>query len=108
MTTWKHVERQIAKRLGGRRVPVTGRAGRPDVAHPWLSIEVKFRRRLPQWLAKAMEQAEKAATPGQLPLAVLHESGTPYGQSLVLLRLADFEEWFGAVFRSDEATAPPD
>jgi hypothetical protein len=22
MTTWKHAERQIAKRLGGRRVPV--------------------------------------------------------------------------------------
>jgi hypothetical protein len=101
MTTWKHVERQIAKRLGGRRVPVSGRAGRPDVAHPWLSIEVKFRRRLPQWLAKAMEQAEKAATPGQLPLAVLHESGTRYGQSLVLLRLADFEEWFGKIFQNE-------
>jgi hypothetical protein len=25
MTTWKHAERQIAKQLGGRRVPVSGR-----------------------------------------------------------------------------------
>ncbi len=108
MTTWKHVERRIAKRLGGRRVPVSGRAGQPDITHPVFAVEVKHRRRLPQWLTKALLQAEQSATPGQLPLAVVHESGTRYGQSLVLLRLADFEEWFGAVFRSDEATAPPD
>jgi hypothetical protein len=101
MTTWKHVERQVARRLGGRRVPVSGRAGQPDIAHSWLSIEVKHRRRLPQWLTKALLQAVQAATPGQLPLAVLHEAGTRYGQSLVLLRLADFEEWFGSVFQDE-------
>jgi hypothetical protein len=108
MAVWKHVERQIAKRLGGRRVPVSGRAGQPDIAHPWLSLEVKHRRRLPQWLAKAMEQAERSATPGQLPIAVLHEAGERYGRSLVVLRLGAFEEWFGVIFRGDEATAPPD
>jgi hypothetical protein len=108
MATWKHAERQIAKRLGGRRVPVSGRAGQPDIAHPWLSIEVKHRRRLPQWLSVAMEQAEQSAAPGQLAVCVLHESGTRYGQSLVLVRLADFEEWFGEIFRGDEATAPSD
>ena len=108
MTTWKHAERQIAKRLNGRRVPVSGRAGQPDITHPWLSIEVKHRRRLPQWLSRALMQAEQSAAPGQLAVCVLHEAGTRYGQSLVLLRLADFEEWFGAVFRSDEAMAPPD
>ena len=101
MTTWKHAERQIAKRLGGRRVPVSGRGGQPDIAHPWLSSEVKHRRRLPQWLTKAVEQAEGSATPGQLPLAVVHESGTRYGQSLVVLRLDDFEEWFGLVFQNE-------
>jgi hypothetical protein len=68
MTTWKHAERQIAKRLGGRRVPVTGRAGQPDIAHPWLSIEVKHRRRLPQWLTMAMEQAEKVSDPWPAPV----------------------------------------
>jgi hypothetical protein len=46
-------------------------------------------------------QAEQVATPGQLPLAVVHESGARYGQSLVLLRLADFEEWFGSVFQNE-------
>jgi hypothetical protein len=101
MTTWKHTERQIAKRLGGRRVPVSGRAGQPDIAHPWLSLEVKHRRRLPQWLSKALMQAEQSAAPGQLPLVVVHEAGTRYGQSLVLLRLNDFEEWFGLVFQNE-------
>jgi len=101
MASWKHAERQIAKRLGGRRVPVTGRAGQPDIAHPWLSLEVKHRRRLPQWLTMALAQAEQAAAPGQLPLVVLHEAGTRYGQSLVLLRLAGFEEWFGSIFQNE-------
>jgi hypothetical protein len=41
-------------------------------------------------------QAEQSAAPGQLPLVVLHEAGTRYGQSLALLRLNDFEEWFGS------------
>jgi hypothetical protein len=68
MTTWKHAERQIARRLGGRRVPVSGRAGQPDIAHSWLSIEVKHRRRLPQWLTKALLQAVQAATPWPAPV----------------------------------------
>ncbi len=107
MATWKRAERRIAARLGGHRVPVSGRAGQPDIAHPRLSIEVKHRRRLPQWLTQALEQAERAAAPGQLPLAVVHEAGTRYGQSLVLLRLADFEAWFGALVRDDGGAPSP-
>lgn len=65
---WKATERRIAALLGGKRVPVSGR-GRgdaPDVAHPWLSIEVQDRASLPAWLVKALAQAEAAATPDQL------------------------------------------
>ncbi len=101
--TWKHVERAVAKRLGGQRVPVSGRAGQPDIAHSWLAIEVKHRRKLPQWLTKALEQAEQAARPGQLPIAVLHQHGQRYGDSLVVLRLKAFEEWYGEVFDDDKA-----
>lgn len=95
MSTWKAAERQIARLINGQRVPVTGRAGQPDIRHPWLSVEVKHRRRLPQWLLTALAQAEQAATPGQLPLVVLHQHGERYGDSLVVLRLLDFREWFG-------------
>lgn len=89
---WKVIERKIARRLGGRRVPVPGRAGAPDVQHEWLSVEVKLRQKLPFWLKRALRQAEAAARPGQLPLVVLHEKGSR--KDLVLLSLDAFIEWF--------------
>ena len=104
MSTWKHAERQIARRLGGSRVPVSGRAGQPDIAHQWLAVEVKHRRRLPQWLTMALAQAERAARPGQLPVAILHQHGDRYSESLVVLRLAAFRDWFGEVYDEHEAT----
>ena len=78
--------------LGGTRIPVSGR-GRgytPDIEHERLSIEVKSRRKLPAWLEDAMRQAETSAKDGQLPVAVLHQDGRKYRDSLVVLRLRDF------------------
>jgi hypothetical protein len=59
---WKRTERKIAAQLGGRRVPVTGRArgDAPDVAHDWLAIEVKHKARLPDWLHDAMARGLSA------------------------------------------------
>ena len=67
MKDWKACERRVAELLGGRRVPVSGRqrGDTPDVLHEWLSIEVKFRRRLPAWIEVAMKQAEASAKEGQ-------------------------------------------
>jgi len=94
---WKRHERSVAKALGGQRVPVNGRAGNPDVAHPLLAIECKERRSLPRWIEEAMAQAEKAATDGRLPVAVLHQAGERRGKDLVLLRLADFKRLLAVV-----------
>ncbi|MBC7233107.1 MAG: hypothetical protein H5T68_07715 [Chloroflexi bacterium] len=91
--TWKQAERTIAKRLGGRRVGCTGRA---DVTSDWLSIEVKTRKRLPEWLRAALEQASLDAG-DKLALVVLHETGQRHDNDLVVLRLRDFEGWFGEV-----------
>lgn len=87
-TGWKEVERKIAAKLGGRRVPITGRArgDAPDIEHPQLSIEVKSRKQLPNWLMDAMDQAEKAARDGKLPVVVLHQSGDRYDDAIVLIR----------------------
>lgn len=96
---WKRTERKIAAQLGGRRVPVTGRArgDAPDVAHDRLSIEVKHRVALPAWLHTAMSQAEQSVRQAeQLPIVVLHESGQRHAQDFVVLRLADFCAWFKA------------
>src|SRR3712207_647731 len=91
MTAWKATERRIADRLGGQRVPVTGRARGdvPDIAHPRLAVEVKHRKTLPAWLHQAMAQATAAARPDQVPVAVLHQHGRRYDDALCLLRLAD-------------------
>ena len=52
MKDWKQAERRIAKLLGGRRIPITGRqrGDVPDIEHDALSIEVKSRKALPAWL----------------------------------------------------------
>jgi len=92
---WKNVERRVAKRIGGERVPVTGRArgSAPDVAHGYFAVEVKYRKALPQWLWKAVEQAVRAAREDQLPLVILHERGRHMGDDLVVMRMDEFEVW---------------
>ncbi len=97
MTTWKNVERQVAKILGGERVPVSGRqrGSAPDIEHAWLSLEVKHRKTLPAWLHDAMDQAVKSDKGGQLPMVILHEKRMQYGQSYAVIKLGDFVEWFG-------------
>lgn len=102
---WKAVEREIAARLGGERVPVSGRTRgwAPDVAHPWLSIEVKSRKSALAIIATMMDQAHKAAEwyrrrgdmADRLPIGVYHVAGTPIRRALVFMTLEDFEEWFG-------------
>lgn len=99
---WKRAEREIAKRIGGERVPITGRirGSAPDIEHEWLSVECKQRRRLPAWIKDAMSQAKASARGHQLPIAVLHESGLPYSRSLVVLELQAFVDHFGEVPRA--------
>ena len=100
---WKHTERMIAKILGGRRVPVTGRqrGDVPDIEHKWLSIEVKDRRSVPNWIEDAIQQAEAAAYTGdwsnplhRLPIAILHHVGKKHSDDIVFMRLSDFVDWF--------------
>jgi len=85
------LERYIAKRLGGTRV---GHYGGEDVKHDWLSIECK-ERPLPLWLRYAVDQARRHATADKLAIAVLHGLNRPHDEDLVVMRLADFESWFG-------------
>lgn len=94
---WKRNERAIAARLGGRRVPVTGRArgDQPDIDHPLWAVEAKTRRTLPAWLHDALAQARAAARPGQVPIVVLHQTGQHHADDLVVLRLADFVDLVG-------------
>ncbi len=95
--TWKRVEREIAAILGGERVPVSGRqrGDAPDIRHQWLSLEVKHRKTLPNWIFDALDQAQKSKAGQQLPVAILHGKGMGYKKSLVVIELDDFVDWFG-------------
>lgn len=89
MGQWKNVERRVAALLGGVRVPVTGRArgSAPDVQHAVYAVEVKHRKRLPDWLHEAMAQARAAQRDGQIPLVVLHEQRQPFNACYCVLPL---------------------
>lgn len=104
MTAWKDTERRIARLLHGERTGNRG-AATEDVAHIWLSVEVKHRRQLPSWLTAAMQQAQRNAPAGRLPIVVLHAHGTRGANDVVCLRLADFLDWFG---NDPLAAAEPD
>lgn len=94
---WKRTEREIAKLIGGERVPITGRqrGDAPDVRHASLSVEVKHRRLLPAWICEAVLQAVASAEGEQLPVAILHAHRIPHSEDLIVMRLADFQKWFG-------------
>jgi len=98
-SSWKRAEREIAQRVGGKRVPVSGRArgDAPDVEHPRLAIEVKHRQKLPEWLLDALDQAEKSAILDQIPVVILHEAGQRYDESLCLIRLEKLMELLGSI-----------
>ena len=102
--SWKAAELALARYLHGERVPVTGRVRgwAPDIEHPVLALEVKTRKRMPLLLATGMAQAVAAAgwyvkkgKGSRLPVLIIHQDGTHFENSLVVVRLKDAQEWWG-------------
>lgn len=91
---WKATERRIARDLGVTRNGPTGLAT-ADVTTDRLSVEVKHTRRAPQRAEAALRQAERAAGPGKLAIAVIHPVGGRGANDLVVMRWGAFLDWFG-------------
>jgi hypothetical protein len=91
---WKVHERRLAKQTGGRRNGSTGRAT-ADVETPRLAIEAKCWKGGVKRVEAALAQAERAAQPAQLAIAVIHTVGRRSASDLVVLRWGDFLEHFG-------------
>jgi hypothetical protein len=92
--TWKAVNRQICRLLGGIRSGYDGTGGRDcEGTYPYC-VEVKHRKDVPQWLTDAMLQATVYAKRTELPIAVIHQERRPIKDSLVVIRLGDFIDWF--------------
>jgi hypothetical protein len=92
MRSRKTSERQITEVLNKRRIPVSSSSlgDVADTSHLAIAAEVKSRKRLPAWIADAMQQAETSAFPYKLPVAVLLQDGTSYENALVVMRFKDF------------------
>lgn len=91
---WKRVEREVARILGGRRIPVPGRQGigedPGDVELPGWYVEVRARRRidLAAWWAHTLEAGTEA---GMVPLLVIKLPGRG-GELLAVFPLRAFAE----------------
>lgn len=97
-------ERNIAKRLNGQRTGNRGKAA-PDVCAGHLIVECKERKSLPAWLHHAVQQAVAAARADQLPVVVLHELGSRHDSDLVVIRMANWQEWYGSLLQDVEEAA---
>lgn len=96
--TWKATERKVAQRLGAERNSKKGLGEDvPDVIAGPFAVEVKHRRKLPALLRQAMAQAVRNARDEQTPVVVLHETGQRHDDDCVIMRLADFERWYGSL-----------
>jgi hypothetical protein len=95
--TWKARERDLADRMGGRRIPVTGidRHG-ADVVTPMFHIQSKHGRSRPgylrDWLSGICGTAKDAGKIGIVVWSAMREDGD---DAIVLMRLRDFQDLHG-------------
>jgi hypothetical protein len=97
--TWKRRERDVAKALGGRRIPVTGldRHG-ADVITPLLHVQAKHGRRRPAFLREWLSGIQADAKPhGKIGIVVWSDTRERSGDAIVMLSLADFTALHGAL-----------
>ena len=94
---WKAFERRLARRVGGRRIPVTGeREGADVVALPFV-YQAKLRRGLPSylrtWLQGIVAAGERSG--GATGVVVWKAPGALDDDAVVVLRLRDWQDWHG-------------
>ena len=96
--SWKAFERRIAKRMGGRRIPVTGERDGADIVGggPFV-YQAKLRRGLPSylrdWLRGIVAAGERKG--GSTGVVVWKAPHARDDDAVVVLRLADWEAWHG-------------
>ena len=94
--SWKAFERRLARRVGGRRIPVTGeRDGADVIAGPFV-YQAKLRRGMPSylrdWLRGIVAAGERSGTTG---VVVWKAPRALDDEAVVILRLADWQDLHG-------------
>lgn len=89
----KHVERMVAKKLGGRRV---GILGKEDVLCDRFVVEVKSRKKFVAegWYRQVKQNVVEE---GKIPLVVVHLVGRRYDDDFVILSMKDFLQLVGNI-----------
>ena len=98
MANWKNAERQVAKVIGGKRHSRGANFGEeaPDIIMPKDSLfvyEVKYRKKISNFLKDGLLQAKRYAKDNQVPVLVLKERYM-HG-ALVVLNLRDWKDLHG-------------
>jgi hypothetical protein len=96
-STWKGIERFVAKYLGGERT----HWAREDARARGFSIEVKHGKQISKFVERAYRQATTNCVGDLVPLLVLHWLGTRRDHSLVCLRLDHFREILDGVHQGE-------
>ena len=88
---WKQFERFVCKLFGGKR-----HWEKPEECRGTgvFAPEAKYRKKIPAWLEQMVIQAERQARDDQIGFVVLTEHHRPRMQSLVVVRLQDFYDWY--------------
>ena len=93
---WKAKETRIARKyFGVERNPIDG-SHQADCENDWLVVEM-FNHKFPSYLVRELEQAI-SCNPNpekKLSIVVWSEKGKKDEDSLVVMRLTDFVDWFG-------------
>jgi hypothetical protein len=86
---WKDHEKRAAASIDGQR---TSRpyANLPDAVSGQVIVECKTRKALPQWLWRAVEQAQSYIANGELAVVSLHEKRRHQQNDLAVLKWPDF------------------
>ena len=94
--SWKAFERRVAKRVGGKRIPVTGERDGADIQAGPFCYQAKLRRGQPEylrdWLRGIVAAGERSGTTG---VVVWKVPGARDDDAVVVLRLRDWQSWHG-------------
>ena len=87
---WKKFEQKVAKKLNGKRIPVSGAGSiKGDVITDTLLVDCKHGRQIPKTLINWFEKIKKdAQSEGKIPALVLKPKGKHY--ELLVMTLDDF------------------
>jgi|TARA_Y100000296_G_scaffold65061_1_gene76491 hypothetical protein len=101
---WKRFERRVAEISGGKRIPVNGRK-ELDVKHPYLGIECKYRKTLPDWLFKhAWGQAVSGSSIDQIPVICVGQYNSK--KTFAVLELKELVKLLCAAVQYEDDIAP--